>query len=77
MRLLKREIGELALKAIQSGDVSVETLPNFPGATVTKFRGPEDQRAEIRRRAQVPASKRKTDDMLMALRTGAIKGAKH
>jgi hypothetical protein len=70
MRLLKREVGELALRAIQEGDVSSETLPAFPGATVTRFLGPESQREEVRRRQHLGPDKKKIDKMLMSLREG-------
>lgn len=72
MRLLKREIGELALQAINTGDISAESLPSFPGATVTRFRGPELEREKVRKRKDVPETKKRTNDMLMSLRTGGI-----
>ena len=76
MRLLKREIGELALQAILKGDISTESLPSFPSATVNKFRGPEAKRAQVRRKKEVTESKRKMDDMLMSLRTGGLSSVK-
>jgi hypothetical protein len=69
MRLLKREVGVLALEVIKSADISEHSLSSLPGAAVTRFSGPEVNR-EIRRRRQVSANPRTTNDILMALRTG-------
>ncbi|WP_354624577.1 hypothetical protein [Psychromonas sp. MME2] len=69
MRLLKREVGELALQAIRMGDVSEQSILSLPGAAITKFRGPEANR-EIIRREQIQRSPFETNDMISALRTG-------
>jgi hypothetical protein len=68
MRLLKKEVGELALTAIQNGDVSDQSL-KLPGASVNRFEGPEHNREKARRK-QLKQSPKSTTDMLMALRTG-------
>ena len=70
LTLLKKEIGELALQAIQQGDVSEHSLSSFPTATITKFRGPELNRERIRRK-QTAINPKATNDMLSILRTGA------
>lgn len=69
MRLLKKEVGELALQAIRQGDVSEQSIMALPGAAITKFRGPEVNR-EIIRREQIQKSPFETNDMINALRTG-------
>ncbi len=69
MKLLKREVGELALEVIRNGDISEHSLTALPTAAVTKFEGPEVSRQKIRR-AQVQASAKSTNDMLTILRTG-------
>tara|TARA_R110002020_G_scaffold78614_2_gene197591 strand:- start:9168 stop:10430 length:1263 start_codon:yes stop_codon:yes gene_type:complete len=69
MRLLKKEVGELALQAIRQGDVSEQSIMALPGAAITKFRGPEVNR-EIIRREQIQKSPFETNDMISALRTG-------
>lgn len=69
MRLLKKEVGELALLAIRQGDVSEQSIQSLPGAAITKFRGPEANR-EIIRREQIQKSPFETNDMISALRTG-------
>lgn len=69
MRLLKKEVGELALQAIRQGDVSEQSIIALPGAAITKFRGPEINR-EVIRREQIQRSPFETNDMINALRTG-------
>jgi len=69
MKLLKKDVGELALQAIRQGDISEQSVPSLPGAAITKFRGPEVNRESIRR-IQVQRSPRETNDMINSLRTG-------
>ncbi len=69
MRLLKKEVGELALQAIRQGDVSEQSIQSLPGAIISKFSGPELNR-EILRRKQREKSPFETNDMIDALRTG-------
>jgi hypothetical protein len=69
MKLLKKEVGQIALEVIKAGDASDAVL-NLPGATVTGYVGPEANR-EGGRRKQAVTSKRATRDIVMALRTGS------
>lgn len=69
LRLLKTEVGELALQAIRQGDVSEHSLSSLPTAAVTTFSGPEYNREKVRR-AQMKISPKATNDMLSILRTG-------
>ena len=69
LRLLKTEVGELALQAIRQGDVSEHSLSTFPTAAVTAFSGPEHYREKVRRE-QTKMSPKATNDMLSILRTG-------
>lgn len=69
LRLLKTEVGELALQAIRQGDVSEYSLSSLPTATVSIFKGPEHNREKVRR-SQIQASPKATNDMLSILRTG-------
>jgi hypothetical protein len=70
MRLLKKEVGKIALEVIKAGDASGTVLNLLPGATVTGYVGPESNR-EARRKKQNPGSRRATRDIVMALRTGS------
>ncbi|MFO0722828.1 MAG: hypothetical protein U1E65_03520 [Myxococcota bacterium] len=69
MRLLKKEVGELALQVLTDGDASEQSLQNFPGASVSKYRPPEENRV-IGRKRQNALGKRATRDILFSLRTG-------
>lgn len=69
MKLLKKEVGILALEAIQKGDISEQSLSVLPTAVVTRFHGPEENR-EKKRRAQLSSNPKATNDMLLVLRTG-------
>jgi len=69
MKLLKKDVGELALQAIKQGDVSEQSLQSLPGASVNKYRGPEQNRSALRKTLNKRAPK-DTNDMIMALRTG-------
>ena len=71
MKLLKKEVGELALQSIQQGDISEHSLVSLPSAAITKFFGPELNREGIRRK-QAETSPKATIDMLSALRKGGI-----
>ena len=71
LRLLKREVGELALQVIQTGDASEHSLPSLPSAKVTSFKGPEHNR-EVIRKKQREINPKVTNDMLSALRRGKI-----
>lgn len=69
MRLLKREIGELALEVLTSGDANAESINVPPGAPMTGYAGPEQSRMQVRRNQKQP-SRRATRDILSALRGG-------
>ncbi len=72
MKLLKKDVGQIALEVIKAGDAS-DLVLNLPSATVTGYIGPEANR-EDRRRKQNVASKRATRDIVVALRTeGGLK----
>ncbi len=69
LKLLKKEVGELALQAIRQGDISEHSVPSLPGAAITKYKNPETNREAIRRN-QVQRSPSETNDMINSLRTG-------
>ncbi|SOD17649.1 hypothetical protein [Pedobacter xixiisoli] len=69
LKLLKKEVGELALQAIRQGDVSEHSLTSLPTAAVTTFNGPETNR-EVSRRTQAANNPKATNEMLSILRTG-------
>ncbi|MDR2123913.1 MAG: hypothetical protein LBP38_02885 [Desulfovibrio sp.] len=60
----------MALKAIKQGDISDESL-FLPGAAITKYIGPESNRAITRRQQKVKGEK-EVKDILSELRRGVI-----
>lgn len=72
MRLLKREVGLLALQVLTTGDASAESLQVLPGAPMATYTGPEAARVAVRRK-QTQMSKRRTQDVLDAVRGGGFR----
>ena len=73
MRLLKKEIGELALKVLTEGSANFDFISDTRhaanGEPISKYMGPEASR-EITRKKQSKPSKEYTYDILGALRSG-------
>lgn len=72
MRLLKPEVGRLALAVIQQGDITAESVANLPGARVTEYLGPEVTR-EVKRKHSTEAVKLKAKNLLQEIRTGGLR----
>lgn len=72
MRLLKPEVGRLALAVIQRGDITAEAVANLPGAKVTEYLGPEAVR-EVKRKHSTEAVKLKARNLLQEIRTGGLR----
>jgi hypothetical protein len=53
MKLLKRDIGELALQVLESGDASEQSLDMLPGSPLSKYLGPEPNRVRARKEADL------------------------
>lgn len=69
MRLLKRDIGEIALKVLTTGEASSTAVLDQPlPGEMTGYTGPEKNRSELRRKQTAP-SRKHTQDILTALRT--------
>lgn len=66
MKLLKKEIGEIALKVLETGNASENVLLN--GSSITGYVGPEANRA-ILRKTQTRQSKRELVNSLRILRS--------
>lgn len=71
MKLLKKDVGELALQAIIQGDISEQSLDSLLGATVNHYTAPEINRKVIRKKT-IERTPKATNDMLSALRTGGL-----
>jgi hypothetical protein len=73
MRLLKREVGELALAVITEGEASTTSLLELPTVSATQYHGPETNRSILRRRQAEPL-KKGVAKLLSDLRTGSLRG---
>jgi hypothetical protein len=69
MRLLKKEVGELALQVLTQGNAYALSLIDLPSAPMSGYVGPEASRSSVRKR-QSTMSKRTTRDVLEAVRGG-------
>ncbi len=71
MKLLKKEVGQLALQVINEGDASQSSLASLPSVAVTSYQGPELNR-QLARKNQTTPMKRNVGEFLNQLRTGAF-----
>ena|SRR5579875_2393280 len=70
MQLLKRDVGQMALNVLMSGEAASTNVIDRPlPGKMTGYSGPEKTRSDFRRK-QTPMSKRMTEDVLQALREG-------
>ena len=72
MRLLKPEVGRLALAVIQEGEATSEALNQLPAAAVNQYAEPEFNRVVVRKNITEPL-KRGVGNLLTELRTGGLK----
>lgn len=69
MRLLKRDVGELAMQVLEFGDTSMQTLsPTVYSGSVTNYAGPEQKRV-ISRKTQSVQSKKQIADLIRTFRS--------
>jgi len=71
MKLLKREVGQLALHVLTQGNAYSQSLTDLPSAPMSGYIGPEESRTSIRKK-QSTMSKRTTRDVLEAVRGGRV-----
>ena len=72
MRLLKKEVGQLALTVITDGEVGGSSLLEMPGVSATRYDGPEANRSVVRKRQADPL-KKGVAQLLSNLRTGGLR----
>lgn len=72
MKLLKRDVGELALRVISEGEASSMSLLQIPSISATRYEGPEQNRV-LSRRKQTEPLKKGVAQLLNDLRTGSIR----
>jgi hypothetical protein len=71
MRLLKQEVGLLALHVLTQGNAYAQSLADLPSAPMSGYIGPEASRTSVRKK-QSTMSKRTTRDILEAVRGGRL-----
>ena len=71
MKLLKPDVGRLALSVIEHGNLTAESISQIPGARVTEYMSPERTR-EIVRRDCSEAVKSSARNLLNEIRTGGL-----
>lgn len=69
MRLLKREVGVIALEVLRGGNAAASALEALPSAGMRSYTPPEVARVGLRKN-QSPASKAQTTSLLRAVRGG-------
>ncbi len=72
MRLLKREVGQLALTVITEGQAGGSSLLQMPGVSATRYNGPEVNRSVVRKRQAEPL-KQNVARLLSNLRTKGVR----
>ena len=69
MKLIKKEIGQLALHVLTQGNAYAQSLTELPSAPMSGYVGPEESRSAVRK-TQSTLSKKTTRDILEAVRGG-------
>lgn len=72
MRLLKPEVGRLALSVIEEGEATNEVLSHLPCVAVSRYSEPELNRTVVRKNITEPL-KKGVGNLLTELRTGGLK----
>lgn len=71
MKLLKKEVGQLALYVLTQGNAYEQSLTDLHSAPMSGYIGPEESRTSVRKK-QSPMSKMTTRDVLEAVRGGRV-----
>lgn len=71
MKLLKPDVGRLALAVIEQGNITAEAVDLLPGAKVTEYLSPETTR-EVVRKDSTEAVKINAKKLLSEIRTGGL-----
>lgn len=68
MKLLKKDIGILALHVLESGDASEQSVLTLNGSSITGYNGPESKRVQTRKKKQTKESKIQIIEALRTIR---------
>ena len=72
MKLLKPEVGRLALEVIENGNITTENILSIPGASITKYIDPESNR-KVKRKNITDQVRAQMTSILQEIRTGGLK----
>ena len=70
MRLLKREVGEIAQQVLAIGQASDGGLEDFPSAQVTGYTAPEAARTAFEQRKELQPTNKQMRSLISAVRSG-------
>tara|TARA_A100000171_G_scaffold652_1_gene853 strand:- start:1762 stop:3018 length:1257 start_codon:yes stop_codon:yes gene_type:complete len=70
MRLLKREVGEIAQQVLAIGQASDGGLEDFPSAQVTGYTAPEAARTAFKQRKELQPTNKQMRSLISAVRSG-------
>ncbi len=70
MKLLKMEVGQIALQVLKSGSAATSVLEGIPSAQVTSYTGPEKSRKQFRQRKELQPSNSQLRGLLSSVRSG-------
>lgn len=70
MRLLKRQVGEIALQVLEHGSAAAAAVGGIPGAQVSGYTGPAAARANFRKRKDLQPTKTEMRGLLSSVRSG-------
>lgn len=70
LRLLKRQVGEIALQVLKHGNATASALDHMPSAQVAKYTGPDKARAMFRKRKDVQPTNAQMRSLLSSVRSG-------
>lgn len=70
LKLLKTQVGEIALQVLQHGNAAASALDHMPSAQVTGYTGPDKARSMFRKRKDVQPTKAQMRSLLSSVRSG-------
>ncbi len=70
MKLLKKDVGEIALQVLQHGNANNAVIEDIPSAQVTGYTGPEAARTKFRKKKNIQPSSSQMRSLLSSVRSG-------
>jgi hypothetical protein len=70
MKLLKKDVGEIALQVLQHGNANNAVIESIPSAQVTGYTGPEASRTKFKKKKDIQPSSSQMRSLLSSVRSG-------